>query len=260
MLINSIYFKLKVESDMNFLQKPKTYFFNLGLIFIFLCSSIGLLKNGNCYSSPYGKEISSFTEIRTFLEELPSDALVLFDLDETILVGRSAYLPPVLTESLLPDLIKNLQNRSIKTIALTNTMTFSNSSVFAAGQGWRDEDLLALGIDFTKSFEEFFIFDELPPYAEGYPILYNGILYSNRLPKGEVLMKFLDKVKDTFNPSLIVFFDDQIDNIIDVGKAAKQINVNYKGFLYNKISQWSEEGMSNEEIQEKLFNAALKIG
>lgn len=121
---------------------------------------------------------------------------------------------------------------------------------------FRHKELLGVGIDFSKSFQEFFIFNNLPLYDGHYPLLSKGILYTNRIPKGEVLSAFLEKMKGSLKPSLIIFFDDRLSNILDVKKTTEERNIKYMGFIYNKISHWLNEGMSYEEIQIKLLQSA----
>lgn len=196
------------------------------------------------------RQLSSFKDAIPLLEKIPPDTLVIFDMDDTLVVYRDESLPPALTESFTPNLIRKLQEKGIKTIALTATTV-----VDAPQEELRYKELLEVGIDFSRSFQEFFIFNNFPLYKEHYPLLSKGIIYTNSMSKGEVLSAFLEKVKDSLQPSLIIFFDDRLNNILDVKKAAEERNINYVGFFYNKILNWLYEGMSYEEIQIKLLQS-----
>ncbi|MBI2706831.1 MAG: SEL1-like repeat protein [Proteobacteria bacterium] len=198
------------------------------------------------------RQLSSFADALSVLENLPSDALVIFDLDETLVIYRDESLPPVLTESFTPTLIRNLQEKGIKTIALTNSMTFLNPGD-SSQEEFRYKELLKVGIDFSKSFQDFFIFNNLPLFEGHYPLLSKGIIYTNTIPKGEVLSAFLEKMKDSLKPSLIIFFDDRLHNILDIKKVAEEKNIKYIGFFYNRILNCLDEWMSYQEIQEKLL-------
>ena len=200
------------------------------------------------------RQLPSFSDALSVLENLPSDALVIFDLDDTLVVFRDESLPPALTESLIPNLIKNLQEKGIPIIALTKTSVRDCSQ-----EELRYKELLEVGIDFSKSFQESFVFNNLPLCEGHHPLLSKGIVYTNSISKGKVLSAFLEKMKGSLKPSLIVFFDDRLDNILEVKKAAEERNIKYIGFFYNKISNWLDEGMSYQEIQVKQLLQSEKF-
>jgi hypothetical protein len=209
-------------------------------------------------------KLSSFAEALPELENLPSDTLVIFDLDETVVVSRdeslppALTLPPVLTEPFLANLINDLQRKGLKTVALTNSMTFLNEGD-SSQEEFRTKELLQVGIDFSKSFQQFFIFNTLPIRNGHYPLLSKGIIYTNGVSKGQVLSAFLEKMKGRLKPSLIIFFDDRLNNILDVKKTAEENNIKYIGFYYKKILNLLNDGMSYQDIQIKLLQSEDSI-
>jgi CobQ-like glutamine amidotransferase family enzyme len=212
------------------------------------------------------KKLASFRDALPLLDDIPSDALVIFDMDDTLIVYRDESLPPALTESIISDLIKNLQNKGIATIALTKTTIKDALTKTTLGdlsqEELRSKELLNVGIDFSRSFREFAIFNNLPLYEGHYPLLSKGIIYTNNIPKGKVLLAFLDKLEAQLKPSLIIFFDDRLDNVLDVKKAVEERNIKYVGFYYNRILNLISNGMSYQDIQVKqlLQNKSIHPG
>ncbi|MBS0185407.1 MAG: DUF2608 domain-containing protein [Proteobacteria bacterium] len=227
--------------------------------YIFIVSVIGFsfifnLKDVLSFNGDTGiREIKSFKQAQSTLQKLSANALVIFDLDETLVEERDPDLPAALTHAYLPELIKILQDHGIKTLALTDTKTFSQKRIFSDHEDWRHKRLEGLNIHFKKSFENFHIFKDLPCVDEGHPVLFKGILYSNRLPKGNVLSAFLDFVKSSFKPSEIVLFDDLLHNLKNVEMVAFQRQIKFRGFHYNKIRELRDRGYSDAEIQRHLL-------
>ena len=198
-----------------------------------ILSIFAFLKESPGYEHPYITSISSFKEALPFLDHLPPNTLVIFDLDETLIAHHPDPIPPTLRDPLLPEIIKKLQTKNIKTIALAHTKTFlTQATPFQEEE--RYKALLRRDIDFKNSFQDFFVFDEFPRSNGYYPIFSKGILYTNLTSKGLVLNAFLEHVIRDFKPTLIVFFDTYLDPILDVRETAEERNIPYKGFLYMK--------------------------
>ena len=109
-------------------------------------------------------------------------------------------------EQTLIDAILALQKRSVKVIALTAVST-GKFGLIDRYEKWRYQELLKLGVDFSRSFEQQEIkFDELQnsEFAAKYKarkgkapspaIFYKGIACSSSFPKGVVLKVLLEKL------------------------------------------------------------------
>jgi hypothetical protein len=204
-----------------------------------------------CFDSAHAhinfSKIYSFQEARGLLDTLPQDALVIFDLDETLFIDRVESLPTVLTEPGIDVLIHQLQKRGIKVIGLTNSISTLNFES-AVQEEWRHRTLVKLGVDFSKSFQDCYVFKELPIYEGGHPVFSRGVLYTNRIPKGDVLGAFLDRIKDSFDPSVVVFFDDLPDNLESVSKELSLRGKPKKMFLYYRIIALINKGFNDMQI------------
>jgi hypothetical protein len=141
------------------------------------------------------------------------------------------YLLPerILVENDTPSLIKDLQAKGIKTIALTSCDTGKFGKVDSI-QKWRIEHLLTFGIDFSSSFPIVEpIWFPLSPYKK--PALFeNGILFSKGYKKSEVLLAFLNKYD--LKPARILFFDDLLENHEDLEEALNKEGIRFIGLHY----------------------------
>lgn len=141
------------------------------------------------------------------------------------------YLLPerVLVEKETPLLIKQLQEKGIKTLALTSCDTGKFGLVDSI-QKWRIEHLLSFGIDFSSSYaisEPIW----LPISASKKPALYEkGILFSKGYKKSEVLLAFLNKYD--LKPARIFFFDDLLENHEDLEEALNKEGIRFIGLHY----------------------------
>jgi hypothetical protein len=252
--------------------------------------------------------IDSFLEAQKVLNAADQDTLVLFDVDETLITtptksywqknreahqkeiqelendaqkravaeGREKYIfskrlateIPVVIEASAPAIIASLQERGVKVLALSRCSTGTYGFIRNLPQ-WRSDKLKKIGIDFGKTIFPDTIFDELPHDTKGfYPVLYQGILLTNRVPKGEVLGAFLDRMQ--YKPSRVLFFDDQKDQVALVATEMCKRGIPFEGYVYNGALQLAapfdkrilelqfnylldhEEWLSDEEAQELL--------
>lgn len=240
-----------------------------------------LLMQINAYGSCLnGKEspiqtISSFEEA---ISQIPSDALILFDIDDTLIssndfLARGNYFPwwfrvrllmacPSLCNSrtwedayslmwsqaprilLEPNIIlkiKELQAKGHTILGLTSMETGAYG-VIPNFPDWRFKMLEKMGITFSQDFSNM-TFRQLSAYRYNYPQLYQGILCANQQPKGEVLAAFFDSFNLT--PRSVVFFDDNIDALQSVGQVCKNRNIHSLLFHYTGAKQlpgsWNTE-------------------
>lgn len=162
-------------------------------------------------------QISSFQEAAAELEQLDSDALVVFDVDQVLITNQDALLTAAgdalrnqlifeemssmspqqlkhasklillaflspqkrLVENTTPDLIRSLQKRGIKVIALTHCRTGSYGDLPSVEQ-WRIDELKSFGIDFSWAFPEAkrVVLHSLAKPEISAPLFQDGILFS----------------------------------------------------------------------------------
>lgn len=199
------------------------------------------------------------------IEQAPDGALVIFDIDDSIMTccdpslqeankdrldkvcQRYSEIMPMseynrlysialrsreveVVDNKIYDLLVTLMEKKINTIALTHTRTGS-FGVIEKMEDWRIVELGHIGIDFSP----------LSPFTSelslknlkgplGTPNIKNGIIFTAELDKGKVLeeaLKLLPK-----KPSQIIFVDDRIDNLESVEKICSKLQLPYLGFHY----------------------------
>jgi hypothetical protein len=211
--------------------------------------------------------IYSIGEIKNSLE-IDKDTLVIFDIDEVLitnedLVERSSgyklipqkwkNFPPsqqdeirsimlkksnyLLVDSLVPDFILELKEKGIKSIALTSNRSGRLGSI-EYNEDRIENNLLQKGIDFKSFFSEInpISFDELVKPNETPPLFKNGILFVSSFKhdenegKGKLLGIFLDRIK--WSPKKVIFFDDDMDNLLSVQNELEKRNITYLGYHF----------------------------
>ncbi|OGV47968.1 MAG: hypothetical protein A3F46_00825 [Legionellales bacterium RIFCSPHIGHO2_12_FULL_42_9] len=151
-------------------------------------------------------------------------------------------------------LLRELQNRRVKVIALTNCST-SGFGQMASMKDWRLNELKNLDYHFDHSWQNTpeKIFEDLPTeVADTFPIFDQGVLFTNNVPKGQVLQSFLDHYE--YHPSKIVFIDDRLDYINSVGEIAKTAAIPYVGIHYT-----AADIGNNSDICEKRVSLQLDV-
>lgn len=227
--------------------------------------------------------IESFDEIRIELDNANPDVLVIFDVDDVLIASEDMVLRPCgssfrpqswkdidsqkvphllsimfsesevrLVESSASQLIKNLQNRRVKTLALTAART-GRFGVIDNAEDWRISVLKRFGIDFEKSFStiEPIYFDKKASKKAEYSLFKSGVLFlgNEQNTKGELLAQFLTKLK--WKPKKVIFLDDRRSNLISSAIALNQMNIPFQGYEYR--GAWNLPGEFNEQVAEIQF-------
>lgn len=197
------------------------------------------------------------------LKDLDEKALVVFDVDYTLIVPNDRILTPCgeeyfqkfikklrtlkekeellvskislraqvsLIDTKILSLLEKLKQKNIKVIALTAIPT-GRFGLISNAEQWRVQQLGSLGISLDWSFPEIDSFT-----LEGFegkktpPVFKRGILASANYPKGKVLSAFLKKIQ--WKPSKVVFIDDRMKFIDSVESELDKENIEHISFHY----------------------------
>jgi hypothetical protein len=179
-------------------------------------------------------------------------------------------VPQRLIESQTPKTVQALQQKGIKVIALTASLTgkfdgFKDKMIFL-----RRDQLQKLGIDFTKSLSKWtsvISFMDFPQYTGWYPMFYHGVLSSNgekHISKGQVLGALLQHVgshypkkvgKPGYSPHVIVFIDDKKKHLEEVESYLKSHHPNlpFVGIEYQAAFDYAPTEIGAKDF-EKFWN------
>ncbi len=173
---------------------------------------------------PQNKE--SLEELRHDLEKRYSKA-ELDELYSIIFQGRKKV--PV-----HPDMIKliaHLQSKGIKVLALTHCITGKFGNIESM-EDWRIQEIEKLGYFFNKSWKD--LEEKSFEEKDGKQALFKkGVIFTNHLPKGEVLKAFLDYTH--LRPKHILFIDDKKKNVQSVQEIARHLDIPYTGIEYKAV-------------------------
>jgi len=233
--------------------------------------------------------VNSIKEMKPYFELANQDTLVIFDVDSTLTTPSDQYLqrqtiqlykplykqlidnlsenqyriflhlvivnsPSILLEDETPLIIKNLQNKGIKTIGYTGSKIGSLGHL-PSFPDWRYNELKRLGIDFAKIFPGKIIFKGFNDLGGDSIGIENGIVYSGyKHTKGSVLNVVLNELK--WIPKQIIAIDDKEKNVISILEAAKNIspNINVIGFHYKGIEFIPKANTDIKIFEKKLVN------
>lgn len=214
-------------------------------------------------------ETPDLTLIEKELNDLDENCLVVFDVDDTLIMPEDQILRVdhfnteanpivhqfweriklldeqarqnliskifltakrnIIDEKVL-DLIDNLKKKNVKVIALT-ALTTGKFGHIERLEDWRIHHLRSMGIDFHPSapHSEEIIFDDVNGIGTK-PVFKEGIIASSRYPKGQVLVSFLNKIE--WKPKKIIFVDDYINFINSVETELTTADIDHICFHY----------------------------
>lgn len=227
--------------------------------------------------------IRSFREIQAELDLADENTLVVFDVDEVLMTYRDMVLRPCgahfrplswsdlnpseicyltslmlkegrvsLVDPCIPHLIDRLEDRGVKTIALTAART-GKFGVIENAEEWRLDVLKQLGITFHKSFplHEIIHFKNQGRDDCNYPIFKKGVLFLGdaKISKGSLLLQFLAKVD--WRPDKIIFIDNEQRHLDSVRTIARGANISFQGYQYLGVEELS--GIFEEQVAKIQF-------
>jgi hypothetical protein len=215
--------------------------------------------------------VQSFDEIRSELSRADQNTLVVFDVDDVLITYEDMVLRPcgarfrpsswegidpkeipylmsimlsssktILVEPFLPQLIKTLQLRGVKTMALTAART-GKFGVIDNAEDWRVAVLKGFGIDFSVSFPQgkVIFFDQGGRKESEYSLFKEGILFlgNESMTKGKLLVQFLKT--SGLTPEKIIFIDDKMAHLISVETEVNAAKIPFQGYQYKGVEQLS---------------------
>lgn len=215
-------------------------------------------------------EIYTMSEAQTILDSADECTLVLYDVDETLIMPTDKIHVPkffsvnpgkalkdvfnqkmgnrieniwsnVLLQAhrklIEPDIvttIRALQDKKVTVLGLTKMRTGRFGKIASLAQ-YRSNQLEKLGIHFDISYDQAISFDQFIGEYEGFPLVYRGIIMTNDLDKGMVLNAFIDHLD--YTPTQVIFFDDVLENVISVYDAMSQRGIKCSGYHYKAVEQ-----------------------
>lgn len=253
------------------------------------------------------KPVDSIQELESVFNSADENTLVVFDIDHVLVVSKDHYIHPnaekiyfkhvdrqkkkqitkeqkqkfydtmrltltaperVIVEKETPGMIKHMQNRGVKVVALTALPT--DIFGFLYTERWRVQQLRDLGIDFSVAFPQWSIrmLDTFAHSRDKAPSYHDGIIFSKNFSKGEVLRAFF--AESNFYPKKVIFIDDLRENLESVEKELKDFDVEIQGYHYNgaksyyktvneKVIEYqvdhlidNEQWLSDEEVEAKI--------
>ncbi len=156
-----------------------------------------------------------------------------------------AHDPYIPVEEKTLSLIRSLQAKNIRTIALTGATAGPYGCIESMMQ-WRLAQFNRLGISFTYAFPQIkeilqfhchnhgplTIVLDAPPYPA---VFYNGVIFSGYYDKGESLEQFLALAQWT--PQRIIFADDLDIFVHSVEAMCRRKNIDFLGIHYHGAEQ-----------------------
>ena len=242
-------------------------------------------------------KVKSMNEVGCKIEEVlkdhnPWDVLLALDIDMTLtqpdhpavfypalkkykedfkrilsqLTPEQKDLVPTLTTQLYPQrwveketpqIIKNIIQQGVKTIAFTAALSgkiggFKNKLIIR-----KRDQLQKMGLDFDKSFREYTsaaTYFDFKKYAGSYPMYYHGVLSANgegQNSKGDVFTAFLKHIGHGYHPKVVILVDDRTVNVETVEAALKTHDptIKFIGITYEGAYTYAPQEISREDFQ-----------
>lgn len=217
-------------------------------------------------------EAPNLDRFEEVLKTIDQQSLVLFDVDETLLIPKDLILNPYAREAwnqyaketienpeIVPpgkyddeyflgqvlfkieyevvdpkvvEIIRSLQRRNIKTIAFTR-MPVGSLGVIPSLEDWRIEHLKKHQFDFSAVFPQF---PEIKINVLNTGILSlfkKGMLCANKQDKGPVFTAFLEAIQ--WKPLQVIFIDNRLDYLKSVEAALVGTGIEFIGFHYKDV-------------------------
>lgn len=202
-------------------------------------------------------------EIQNIIKKSTADAIILFDIDDTIITPVSHHFRSEPHKRLIDNIKKNkhlydnyetivsnwrLQRKVMlvdeqwpniinqlkethKVYGLTKMDTGKFGNI-ASMESWRYNELKSLNIEFSHHEALDNHFKTIQTLTNG-PAFINGIFITGSKSKHETL----DQFHDFLNTKQIVFIDDREEHIADVQKYCEKHHISFIGILYKGVDK-----------------------
>ena len=151
----------------------------------------------------------------------------------------------------MPKIIKDIQDKGIKVIALTGGYGGPISFVESM-EDLRLKTLKEFDIDLSNAFllKEMKFDSLVKDPGKPVPVYKNGVILTSKYPKAYVLENFLHQLN--FKPKKIIFVDNDIKHIKDLKEFSAKIGANYIGIHYTKMDKNIPQAFDAALAQKKL--------
>lgn len=164
--------------------------------------------------------------LKNYLSEKPVSKDEFYDKIRLVLINENTYI----VNQRMVDLVTSLLKRKIRHMVATSYSVRPLKDVPDPMQ-WRIDNLHAMGYFFEKSWSDQidgFVFNNFG--TDHNPIFRKGILFCDIFSKGDCLRNFFEYIGWT--PKKIVFIDDILKNLSDVGELCGENEIEYVGIEY----------------------------
>jgi hypothetical protein len=184
-------------------------------------------------------------------------------------------IPQKYVERETPGIVKALQQKGVKTMALTSSLAGEISGFPKKMIILRRDQLQRMGIDFTNTFKDFskaITFTDFKKYAGGYPMFYHGILSTNGEgdAPGDILIAFLTHIGSNMKHKAYKFaitegrllIDDKRKHLENVETALKIYDpaIQFIGIEYEGAYNYAPQDISKEDFQKFWEDVVNKAG
>ncbi|MFY9590281.1 DUF2608 domain-containing protein [Rickettsia endosymbiont of Halotydeus destructor] len=233
-------------------------------------------------------KVHDFKEIAENIEQANHNSLVLFDIDDVVVMDTDEYrlthdyrkelfnkiekrLSKQQCELLISVILKDrkarfvnpdiinifdvLKQNKIPTMGLTKLAT-GKFGIIEDMIEWRIKELNELGVNFaglTPLDDEILIKDFDAGY--GVPTLKEGVIYTAEYDKGSVLEYILRE--KNYCPKSIIFIDDILENLESLQKMCNDLQINYYGFEFTGSAIIPEPDL-DEQLEQIRFEILEK--
>lgn len=238
------------------------------------------------------KSTDNLDHLEKILATTKSDALVVFDVDEVLMVPVKDYnlkqpyrksllrklkkkysIPNYqvlesiilyntkyqLIEPRIINILESLKKNKIPAVALT-CMGTGSFGVIDSLQNLRIKNLKEMGLDFsqlTPIYEEIVARElskvkKIVPEFVGLPIIKSGVIFSAGIDKAVALEYFLNK--KNYYPKNIIFIDDYLPNVSSLEEMCNKLKINFEGIHYT-----AADSMMPIKINEKKEDLRFEL-
>lgn len=192
-----------------------------------------------------------YPAIKKYVHILKGVFETLTPTQKDVALTLTTKLPQRLIEKDSPKVVKSMQNKGVKVIAFTASLSGSwkdskDKTIFK-----RRDKLQTMGFNFAFPGRVVSYMD-FPKHGDGFPMIYHGVLCANGenngIGKGKVLEAFLGQIHATkgsrtggYIPKVIVMVDDKQSNLEDTQKilAANYPDIQFIGIEYQGAFEYA---------------------